>query len=78
MSRKKRQEKKSHEKIKLGKNQRMKTSFIHGEIFYDSIKTNHNCVYNFPIDLEPNGIPFWYQINRKSVITIQNWNHLTH
>ena len=41
------------------------------------IKPNMDCNYNFLIDLEPNGIPLWFPINRKMVITIQIWFYLT-
>ena len=36
------------------------THSLHGEIFSESwySKTNLDCNYSIPIDLEPNGIPF--------------------
>ena len=33
-------------------------------------QTKTDCIYYFPIDLESNRIPFWFQINQKMLYTI--------
>ena len=37
---------------------------------YCEIKPNLDCNYTLLIGMAPNGILFWYQINRKSVVSI--------